>query len=207
MNCRSARKRIPDFAGRAPDRENARRLQKHLRNCEACRADEAAFRAGIEALKKPDIAGEMDFTEAEWTAAIRAAVMSPQTVKSGRFFPVFRPAFAYGLGILLVGTAVLFGVRRFPWLVPVVENQRISAAVMARLPDSPEPINRGFEAGKKGPRTRGGKGTVSPEFRPSPVPSPKPPQPAGDVPSFTWISEETGLQVVWFVNDNLELEE
>ena len=201
MNCRSARKHIPGFANGTLADETKHDLERHLGKCEACRTDADAFRDGIEAMKTPGAFGEMDFTEAEWTAAIRAAVTSRRTEKSDRFVPAFRPAFGYALGVLLVGAAILFGVRRFPWLVPIVDNH----------PDSSETVISksaisNVEAVGKGLWARG-KGAFAPKSRPSPDPAQAPPQPAGDVPSFTWISEETGLQIVWFVNDNLKLEE
>jgi hypothetical protein len=32
-------------------------------------------------------------------------------------------------------------------------------------------------------------------------------RPNGDKPAFTWISPDTGLQIVWFTNNNLKLED
>ncbi|MCX6567182.1 MAG: zf-HC2 domain-containing protein [Candidatus Aminicenantes bacterium] len=202
MNCRSARKIIPDFTRGVLSDGKKKGLERHLRNCQACRADSAAFRTGIEAMKTPGAIEDMDFTEAEWTAAIQAAVTSHGEKKSGRFVPAFRPAFGYTLGVLLVGAAVLFGVRRFPWLVPTMENRpSAAAAAMARQPDIIEPINPEIAFSDSNLWARADRAVPL-----SSLPSPAP-LPAGDVPSFTWISQETGLQIVWFVNDNLKMED
>jgi hypothetical protein len=202
MNCRAARKIIPDFINGVLSDGKKKGLDRHLQNCEECRADADAFRSGLAAMKTPRAFREMDFTEAEWTAAIRTAVASRQTEKPDRFVPAFRPAFAYALGVFLIGAAVLIGVRRFPWLIPVVENRpSAAAAVTVRQPDIIEPINPEIVFPDSNLWARADR-AVSPSSFPSPAPFP-----AGDVPSFTWISEETGLQVVWFVNDNLKLEE
>ena len=202
MNCRTARKIIPDFINGILSDGKKKGLDRHLQNCEECRADVVSFRAGIEALKTPGAFGKMDFTEAEWTAAVRAAVTSRRTEKSDRFVPAFRPAFGYALGVLLVGAAVLFSVRRFPWLVPTMENRpSAAAAVMARQPDIIEPINPEIVFPDSNLWARADRAVPL-----SSLPSPAP-LPAGDVPSFTWISQETGLQIVWFVNDNLKMED
>lgn len=168
---------------------------------------------GIEALKDPGAFRDADFTQAEWTAAIRAAVTGGKREKrpgrkTGLRFPVLglRPAFGYALGLLFVGAAVLFGVRRFPWLVPVVENRPVAAAVIARKPDIVEPIDPEVVFPDSDLWARA-EAAVAPATRPPLVSPSASVAPAGDVPSLTWISQETGLQIVWFINENLNLEE
>lgn len=91
MNCRSARRRLSGPAGGIFSAGTKRRLERHLRECAACRAEEAVFQAGIEALKHPAVFDDADFTEAEWRVAIRAAVAGGKTAKSDRFARFFRP--------------------------------------------------------------------------------------------------------------------
>ncbi len=133
-----------------------------------------------------------DFTEAEWSVAVRKAVTGGEVVKPRRMDFALKPVFAYGLAVLLVGAAVLFGVRRFPWLVPAVENQPVSAAVASGQPKIIEPIDPVIDPAALYAQANKGQ-------------SSKPA--AGDVPTLTWISQETGLHIVWFVNDNIKLED
>ena len=206
MNCRSARRRISDPTGRIFSAGSKKRLEQHLRECASCRTEASAFRAGIEALKHPAVFDDADFTEAEWRVAIRAAVAGGKTAKSDRFARFFRPSLGCVLGVLLVGAAIFFGVRHIPWLIPKVENHPSRAAASAARPRIIKPNAPGTIPAETDSRAPAG-GTVFSAGRPSPFPSSAAPPPAGDVPSFTWISEETGLQIVWFINDSLNLEE
>ena len=203
MNCRSARRRLSDPTGRIFSAGSKKRLEQHLRECASCRTEASAFRAGIEALKHPAVFDDADFTEAEWRVAIRAAVAGG---KPGRDIRFHRPALAYALGVLLVGAALFFGVRHIPWLIPKVENHPSRAAASAARPRIIKPNAPGAILEETDLRIRAGEIAFS-AGRPSPFPSSAAPPPAGDVPSFTWISEETGLQIVWFINDSLNLEE
>ncbi len=205
MNCLSARRRLSDPTGRIFSAGSKKRLEQHLRECASCRTEASAFRAGIEALKHPAVFDDADFTEAEWRVAIRAAVAGGKTAKSDRFARFFRPSLGCVLGVLLVGAAIFFGVRHIPWLIPKVENHPSRAAAPPRGLGSSSRTRPGPFRRKRTPWPRPGNRLSA--GRPSPFPSSAAPPPAGDVPSFTWISEETGLQIVWFINDSLNLEE
>jgi hypothetical protein len=163
--------------------------------------------AELDALKNAGAAGEMDFTDAEWSAAVRKAMAGGRAEKSGRRGPAFHPVFAYALGALLAGVTILVGLRRFPWLVPTVENLPAGAGeTVARSSENfmGIPADRDFADSDLWTRAEG---DVFPASLFSRAFTPSTPEPAGDVPSFTWISEETGLQVVWFVNENITMEE
>jgi anti-sigma factor RsiW len=205
MNCRTARKRIPDFLNGNLSAAKSHDLERHLEICHKCRRDAEIYRDGLVTMRKPDVAGGMDFTEAEWTAAIRKATADRPVERISPVVRRFRPAFGYALGVLLVGVAVILGIRRFPWLVPTVENQpSAAAAAMARKPEIIEPIDAESVFSDSDLWVRSEQSILD-TARPSLVPSPQPA--AGDVPSFTWISPDSGLQIVWFVNDNIQLED
>ena len=114
MNCRTVRKRIPDFLNGTLSAAKNLDLERHLETCRECRKDAEIYRAGLLALKNPDVAGETDFTEDEWAAVMRAATAVRPAERTVPAVHRLRPAFGYALGVLLIGAAVLIGVRRFP---------------------------------------------------------------------------------------------
>ncbi|MHB8054979.1 MAG: anti-sigma factor family protein [Candidatus Aminicenantales bacterium] len=195
MKCRTALKHVPDFLNGALSAARSHDLEQHLETCRKCRRDAEIFRDGLIAMRKPDVAGGMDFTEAEWTAAIRRATAERPVERIVPSVRRLRPAFGYALGVFLVGAAVLFGVRRFPWLIPVLENRPAAAGATVRQPEFVE------RTGAKGKFSQKKSSAVEKQTVPLPQSA------AGDVPSFTWISPDSGLEIVWFVNDNIQLEE
>lgn len=217
MKCRKTRRRIPDFLNGRLSEAARWDMERHLEKCLACRKEAEIFRAGLLAMKAPEsktagAAGEMDFTDDEWQAAIMKAVAAVPEKRDERIAPAsmrLRPAFGYGLAFFAVAAMVLIGVRKFPWLIPTVENRPAAVGEMAD-----------GQAGKIGPIEEAGNFFAESDFwareddvfsQPSVIAAantPSLPQTAtGDVPSFTWISPETGLQIVWFVNDEIQLEE
>jgi hypothetical protein len=146
----------------------------------------------------------MDFTEAEWTRAIRRATSEPAAVQTPSRVRSLRPTLSYALLAVLVVAVAQFGLRRFPWLVPTVENRPVTTGADAPRPDSigPETISSAVAAqpsALSGAEARFDRAA----FRSA---HPLPP-PTGDVPSLTWISQETGLKIAWFINENLKLED
>ena len=205
MNCRTARKRVPDFLNGNLSADKSHDLEMHLETCKKCRQDAESYRDGLLAMRKPGVAGEMDFTEAEWTAAIHKATADRPVERISPVVRRFRPAFGYALGVLLVGVAVILGIRRFPWLIPAVENRPLAAsAAMARQSEIIEQVDSAIPFSDSDLWVRSEQSILD-MTRPSLVPSPQPA--AGDVPSFTWISPDSGLEIVWFVNDNIQLED
>jgi hypothetical protein len=162
------------------------------------RKDQDALQAGIESLKIQATAEQMDFTEAEWDAVIRKAVTAGPAEQPRRARFAFKPVFAYSLAALLVGAAVLIGIRRFPWLVPGVENIPVTASLSTGQPEIIQAIDPMIDPALLYAQA-GVNGSARGELSSKPA--------AGDVPSFTWISQESGLQIVWFVNDNLKMED
>lgn len=197
MNCRAVRKLIAPYTGELLTEAKKLRLEIHLQDCPSCRAYAEGYRAGLAALKQPDGAMILDFTEDEWNAAIRKSVAGGAEKERPRpalSKPALRPVFSYSLAVLLVGAAVLMGVRRFPWLVPSVENRPASEGAIAKAEGTEivKPIDPVIDPARLYAQVNN---RASSE------------QAAGDVPTLTWISQETGLQIVWFVNDNIKLED
>ena len=212
MNCRKARRRLPDFLNGRLSGAALWDMERHLEKCLSCRKEAEMLRAGMLALRTPETGGEMDFTEEEWKAAIRKATAARPEKRDERIAPAslrLRSAFGYGLAFLAVAAMVLVGVRKFPWLVPMVENR---PAAIGEAADG--------QAGKIGPIEEAGNFFAESDVwvreddvfsQPAVMTAANTPSSsqtaAGDVPSFTWISPETGLQIVWFVNDEIQLEE
>jgi hypothetical protein len=85
-----------------------------------------------------------------------------------------------------------------------VENRPAAAAQMTRQPEGIEPLEAKSVFPESDIWARSDR-FFAPANLGSPASSPQPA--AGDVPSFTWISPDSGLQIVWFVNDEIQLEE
>ena len=79
----------------------------------------------------------MDFTEAEWTAAIRRPRRAAGR-KIGPAVPASGPSSATPWAFSSVGAAILFGVRRFPWLDP--DRGKPPAGAADRAPGPSERI-------------------------------------------------------------------
>ena len=222
MKCRKARRLVPDFLnGRLP---GAARwdVERHLEKCQDCRKEAEIFRAGLLAMKAPEAgigaagaasaAGGMDFTEDEWRTAIRKAVSArPEKRDEGKAPESLRlrSAFAYGLAFGVIAAAVLIGVRKFPWLVPTVETLPAAtgrfadgqAEIIARVKDAGDFFSES-DLWARNDDVFAGPAVMTAADAPLSLPTA-----AGDVPSFTWISPESGLQIVWFINDEIQLEE
>lgn len=195
MTGRFFRKMSTGDAGDFPSEKMKAGLEGRLDGDREFRTGTEAIRTALAALKFPDETGDMDFTEEEWRGAIQKAVTQRPAQQMVRRPAVgLRPVFASGLTVLLIAAAILFGVRRFPWLVPTVENRpwAESEATATNQPEIIRPIDPVIHPARLYAQVNN---RASSE------------QAAGDVPTLTWISQETGLHIVWFVNDNIDMED
>jgi len=204
MNCPQIRNLISGLEGDNLSPRKKRRIQDHLQTCPPCRLYQDEYRAGFAAIKDGDDIDGMDFSEAEWNAAIRAAMNGRLEAKNPYRVRSFRPAVAYSLMFILVVFTALFGIRRFPWLMPTIENQPLVVANVSSYSDPFRPAETGQAPD---PRTMADRAVRTVPESSLPTRLSSPPPPTGDVPSFTWISQETGLKIVWFINENLKLED
>ncbi len=189
------RKMSTRIAGGFPSDEKKTGLEIRPDGGREFRTGTEAIRTALAALKIPEETEDMDFTEEEWRAAIQKAVTRrPERQTIRRPAVGLRPVFASGLAVILIGAAILFGIRRFPWLVPTVENQpgAESGATASNKPEIIRPIDPLIDPAALYARVNN---------------APSSEQAAGDVPTLTWISQETGLHIVWFVNDNIDMED
>jgi anti-sigma factor RsiW len=183
MTCRQAKRRIPLLAGGDLSPRRSRAVQRHLVSCPDCRKELEATAAALEearalARREPGL----DWSEPEWRTILARIVSEGTPKRRAGVRRRLKPALAVSLAsaVVLAGITVVLRHSIFrpgesrPG--PAIETAQV------RWPGSPVP---GVE----------------------PEPASRTPKsiPAGqDVVSVTLVSEETGLQVVWFFDRNFE---
>ncbi len=171
MNCRTAKRLMPLYAGSDLSARRMRSVGAHLDSCPACRQELEEYRRALGVVRAAARAENApDWSDGEWRAVVARAVEDGQGGREKRAAvrrPILWPrwAVAAGTAAALVVTAVMLlwqntGIRPGP-----------AAAVRA--------------AGERGLRL-----AEDP--------------PAQDVVSVTLVSQETGLQVVWFFHKDFE---
>ncbi len=220
MTCRKARKALPLLAGGDLAAKKASRFEAHVAACPACRRELEELRTALSRARAAARAEKaVDWNEAEWKALLaRITAEAPaKRTQPGRV----RWAWAAGLAsvVVVAALAVLFRPSIFrPAHVPLALKSAARSA-----PGEPEERARELVPGvppgadeKKFP-------AIKPEYYARNVdrswtspnqasvgkkgPSKTAAAEAGqDVLSVTMVSQETGLQVVWFFNKNFEWE-
>jgi hypothetical protein len=198
MTCKMVHKYLPLLAGGDLAARKESKLLAHLDRCPGCREELEGYRDAIERVKaaarKESATG--DWSGAEWKA-LMARATAQGTEKAGS--PAgLRPRWALASGlavvILLAALAFLFRDAIFGSRGTGAERQ---AAVVKKegpkaAPAKPAPSRPKAEKGKAVP-------VVQPEYL-----AKNAAQERQDVLSVTMVSQETGLQVVWFFNKNFE---
>lgn len=197
MTCKMVQKYLPLLAGGDLAARKERKLLAHLDRCPRCREELEGYRNAIGRVKasaRQESVG--DWSGAEWKALIARAT-AQGTEKAGS--PAgLRPRWALASGIaaviLLAALAFLFRDAIFGSRGSGAERQ---AAVVKKeepkaAPAKPAPPKPAGEKGKSVP-------VVQPEYL-----AKNAAQERQDVLSVTMVSQETGLQVVWFFNKNFE---
>jgi hypothetical protein len=139
-----------------------------------------------------------DWTDEEWRTLVRkAAAQKPDNASSVRPRPaLLRPLVSAATSLAVLVWAVIFlsapgpqsdsalraeGGWKIASTTPPTPNDHNTASAQ---PASPTPADRTLLASAAGAV-----------------------RPTADKPAFTWISPDTGLQIVWFTNNNLNLED
>lgn len=210
MTCKMVQKYLPLLAGGDVAARKERRLLAHLDRCPRCREELEGYRNAIGRVKAAARGeGTADWTEAEWKA-LMARSTAQGTGGEGRraFGPRPRWALVSGLAavILLAVLAFLFRDAIFGSRGTITERQ---AAVVKKeepkaAPAKPAPPKPAGEKKKSVP-------VIQPEYfaknAGNKPPSEKVPAKSGagqDVISVRMVSQESGLQIVWFFNKNFE---
>jgi anti-sigma factor RsiW len=209
MTCAQVKRNLPLLAGGDLPTRLERKTLAHLDACPLCRRELEEYRSALARVKAAARAeGAADWTEADWKVLM--ARVTAETPRKSRASWGSRPRRALASTLaavaVLIATAFLFKDSLF--------NRRVgspnpTSAVVKREEPKPAP-----EKPKISPPAKPGTKTVplvQPEYFaksggkkiPSREPQAKPA--AGqDVLSVTMVSQETGLQVVWFFNKNFE---
>jgi len=218
MTCRSARKLIPLAAGGDLSEGKAGKVAAHLKACAACRAELDAFRTALDRARGLDGAAGHSWNDAAWAKAVRRAVAQGSEPAAAKPRLVLRPAVIAAAGAVLIGVAALLLVLTRNSLRPreVLEARTEGAKteVPAATEHKPEPspgtadqkiVKRDLKKKTESPLLAAGR------IKPSPAPidraltgaaAPVAPSPTQDIVSATFVSQETGLKVVWFFDRN-----
>jgi len=214
MTCRSARKLIPLAAGGDLSEGKAGKVAAHLKACAACRAEIDAYRFALDRARELDRTADRSWNEAAWARAVRRAVAQGSEPAAARPKPALRPAVIAVAGVVLIAVAALLLVLTRNSLRPreVLEagaegaKTDVPAAIEHKPELSPatadqEIVKRDLKKKPEAPLLAAGR------IKPSPAPidraltgaaAPAPPSAAQDIISATFVSQETGLKIVWF---------
>ncbi len=215
MTCRQARKAIPLLARGDIGGRRAEKVLAHIASCGSCRGEFEAYRSSIERARSAGSVGEIKgWSEAEWHA-LMARITATGLPRKRRLLGL-RPQWALAWGLaaaaLLTASALVFkttlfrGNSRATGAGPVLITTNLPPAKSLPAPFLPGPVNGPWPAqapykifdaeaiARKAPSASGAPTVTAP---PGPALS-------QDVVSVTLVSQETGLQVVWFFNRNFE---
>jgi hypothetical protein len=218
MTCRSVRKLLPLAAGGDLFEGKAGRVAAHIKTCAACRAELDAYRSALDRARELDGAAGHSWNDAAWAKAVRRAAAQGGRPAAGRPKFVLRPAVIAVAGAVLIAVAALLLVLTRnpirPRQVLEARTEGVKTDVPAAAKHKPEPapgtadqknVKRDLKKEPEAPLLAAGR------IKPSPAPidraltgaeAPAPPSPAQDIVSATFVSRETGLQIVWFFDRN-----
>jgi hypothetical protein len=221
MTCRKARKLLPLAAGGDLTEAKSRKVALHLKSCPACRAELEAYRSALKRIRGFDsenTAGP-SWDEAAWAKAVRKAVKQEGAPAALRPKLAMRPAVVAVVGMALIVAAALLVVNIRHVLRPrdVLEARTEEAQhdIPATVEPKPEPspvpehqttVHPPKKIEAERPLLAAGKTKPAraPVERALTGASPAAAPLAQDVISATFVSQETGLKIVWFFDRNFD---
>ena len=148
-----------------------------------------------------------DWPDQEWNGLIeKACSQKPPASESARF-PLLRPLVSAAAALIVLVWAALFLLKARPEDFSARNGTRqpeIAAPAADRMRPLPETASPDSVRPVESASQRPGAFSEARNLLASAV---RTPRPAGDKPAFTWISPDTCLQIVWFTNNNLKLED
>ncbi len=148
-----------------------------------------------------------DWTDGEWNGLVEKACSQKSPDSESARFPLLRPLVSAAAALIILVWAAIFLVRARPEDLAARNETRpteIAAPVTEEMRPIPETASP--DSVRPGGSAASHPGDF-PESRHRLASAARTQRPAGDKPAFTWISPDTGLQIVWFTNNNLKLED
>jgi|GEM_PF-1269605 len=195
MNCRNARRRLALYVGGELGPRKERAVRAHLEGCSRCRAEAEDYRAALERARMMTAAGAApDWTDVEWRKMVASIVSTPVEKRPFRTFAL-RPALAAAAAFCLIvlGTQAVIRhllrtseISTFP-----ARKGDLGGRLFSALPTFDSASLAAVEKVA---------GLHDPAF---PVLA----SAKQDIPALTMIAPESGLKIVWFFNENFDMEE
>ncbi|MBM3293656.1 MAG: hypothetical protein FJY82_03940 [Candidatus Aminicenantes bacterium] len=194
MNCRKASRFLALYVGDELGPRKERAVRAHLESCPRCRAEAEDYRVALERARMMTAAeAAPDWTDAEWRKMMASIVSTPVEKRPFRAFAL-KPALAAGAFCLVVlGTQA------------VIRHLLRTSEISTFPARQDEPLGRLFSA-----LPAFDSASLAAVEKVAGLQDPAFPVLAfakQDVPALTMITPESGLKIVWFFNENLELEE
>jgi hypothetical protein len=139
-----------------------------------------------------------DWTDEEWRMLVRkAAAQNPDAASPARpRLVLLRPLVSAATSLAVLVWAVVFLSQPGPQLDSAWRAEGSREIVATKPPPSSNSDTPSARTATSTPVDRALLASAAGAARPT-----------GDKPAFTWISPDTGLQIVWFTNNNLNLED
>jgi hypothetical protein len=171
------------------------------------RRDRAAYARALSTLKRWDLEGRPgSWTTGEWDDLIaRAAAQKGESRESVRF-PLLRPLFSAAAALAVLVWAALFFLKTRPADLSARNSARTAEITESMAEEMRPPFVNASPESTRPALSAARRPSIPPDARPLLASAARTERPAGDKPAFTWISPDTGLQIVWFTNNNLNLE-
>ena len=208
MRCRIARKKLALCAGGEIGGRKARAVEAHSKACPGCRAELEIYRVALARAKSLAASAEpLDWTETEWRRMMSEITAAPSRRPASGVFSL-RPALAVAAAFFLFVLGMQVAVRS------LLRTSGISTTWPAY--SDARPIGAGKIDDKMAsvelqrPVASFDRPTLLAVAKIAGLQDPKFPvleSAKQDVPALTMISPETGTKIVWFINENLKLEE
>jgi len=116
MTCRGIKKYLPLLAGNELSRKKALKLKAHLERCPGCRKEAEEISAALDAAKGlAQKEALRDWTDSEWRQMLRSVTAADMERKQWGGRLVQKPAFAFGLALLLFAAGTLWLHKKLPW--------------------------------------------------------------------------------------------
>lgn len=222
MSCQEVKKKIPLLAGNELSPRKAKCLNAHLEKCSACQKEWQEYREILGKIKALARSEEgKDWEETEWKQLIKKITSEKIEKRAFQLKLAPKQALAFGIMFLVICGGVALFINIF--FIRPKELTPLKPLQPEILANKEEP-----QIAKK-EKTAEAPALITQQIlkKPSAIPSlitqaqkPASPQPKylqklspdekeaqQDVLSMTFVSQETGLRIVWFFNKNFEWED